>query len=110
MGLVYIDPKAANEFILLSATRDRKYYLASRSSGKLALLVCQNGLDLDTLHGRIVDASIGWDNGTRGFCQDEHVGRRQTKISLRHEVSDDIGGQRTVSLSRLLRDAPPANK
>ena len=81
----------------------RRYYVAQRSTGRRMIVVCRNGLDLQGLIGKTVDASLGWDPGTVGFVHDEQVGRKHSKLTL-YRVAR--GRRRAHSLGRVLANAP----
>lgn len=78
----------------------RRYYALKLKDDRLALIVCRNDLRLPDLAGQVVDAALGWDDGTPGFVL--HVGRRHSKLTI-HRVA---GGSPETTLSDILQRAP----
>ena len=78
----------------------RRYYVLKIDDGRLALIVCRNDLRLSDLAGQVVDAALGWDDGTPGFVI--HVGRRHSKLTI-HRVAE---GDHDTTLSAILQRAP----
>ena len=87
---------------LRSTTQDngRWYYCAS--SPTLAIVRVDGG-DLHSLTGYVVDAQVGWDDGTPGFVREANVGRRHTKVTIRRRID---GRQCDATLSAVLAQAP----
>lgn len=77
----------------------RRYYLADLPAR--ALIVCRNGLELEALHGKILDAVIGWDSGIVGPAR--LAGKKQTKITLFRVESGPVYDR---TLSSILDNAP----
>lgn len=77
---LFIDPAGANLFTPTTQDGGRHYYVAVAPF--LAILRIDDG-DLTFARGRVVDAQIGWDQGTRGFVREVNVGRRHTKVTIR---------------------------
>jgi len=98
-----IDRAGVARFTQISATRhvdDRHYYIARDA---LAMVVCRNGLKLGQhLVGQVIDARIGWDNGTRGFVLECDEGKRHSKATLYRGVN----GKADLTLSEFLARAP----
>lgn len=101
-----IDNEAAKrfDFIRPEIVRGevRSYYVTSRDDAVLALLVILNGRCLlADVAGRVVDASLGWDDGYPGYV---HItSRRHSKIAVRAVL---VGDDHEDTLSNVLARAP----
>lgn len=80
----------------------RRYYCAN--APYRALLVCDNGLDLNQLIGCVADCNLGWDEGWREFVREGNARRRHTKITIRRKAQNQDARARL--LSAIVRDAP----
>lgn len=96
-----IDPRAAGMFTPTTQDGGRHYYVAQ--SPFLAILRCDD-TDLTFARGRVVDAQVGWDEGTPGFVREANRGCRHTKITIRRVLS--VGQTYTKTLSQVLSAAP----
>ena len=111
--LLKIDQKTAAQFSLINEVDGglfedcRRYYTAG--GDRLALLVLCNGLDLTTITGQVVDASLGWDKAVELFARPGDVGKRRSKITCCRMVfnAHSLGPMgRIRSLSSILNYAP----
>jgi hypothetical protein len=98
--------RQARQFVLTGERADlgdlRRYYVAQQSTARLMIIACRNGLELNDLVGMTVDASLGWDDGTRGFVHEQNVGAPHSKLTI-YRVSSR---RHDKTLARILNDAP----
>ena len=99
--LILIDTIAADQFRPTTQDGGRKYYVAKPPW--LAIIRCDD-LDLHAARQRVVDAQIGWDQGTPGFVREENEGSRHTKITIRRVLG--TGGEYGKTLAQVLSAAP----
>lgn len=99
-----LDSSGMNRLHPTTQDRDKKRFYYCAKSPLLAI-VRVDGTDLFGAIG-VVDAQIGWDNGTPGFAREANEGKRHTKITVRR-VLPGIAYQDT--LSNVLRKAPMEN-
>ncbi len=106
-----IDPAALGRLALTNeATVEgerRRYHCTLPEDQARALVVVRNGMLLEDLAGRLVDATLGWDKGTRGFVFD--VSRLHSKVTI-HRVLTFQQAVNAKTLSDILRDAPQREK
>lgn len=96
-----IDARAADLFRPTTQDGGRRYYVAVPPF--MAILRFDD-MDLAAARGRVVDAQIGWDEGTPGFVRETNVGRQHTKITIRRVLP--AGQTYTKTLSQVLSAAP----
>lgn len=96
-----IDPRAANLFTPTTQDGGRHYYVAVPPF--LAILRFDD-MDLVSARGRVVDAQIGWDQGTPGFVRERNAGRRHTKVTVRRVLG--VGETAARDLLNVLANAP----
>jgi hypothetical protein len=98
MMKILIDGLIHQATFLTSTTEygdERRYYEIGQ-----VLIVCRNGLNLQSLIRRIVDAQVGWDTAMAGFTVDEgQIGQRRTKITIYRVVNSRYD----VRLNELIR-------
>lgn len=79
----------------------RSYYVTRRDDAVLALLVIRGGRLLADVDGRVVDATLGWDEGYPGYV---HITSRQhSKITVLAVLAGDDFED---TLSNVLSRAP----
>ena len=98
---LFIDPRAAGMFTPTTQDGGRHYYVAVKPF--LAILRCDDS-DLTFARGRVVDAQVGWDEGTPGFVREANVGRRHTKVTIRWVLGTNETAAR--DLLNVLANAP----
>lgn len=98
---LFIDPAGANLFTPTTQDGGRHYYVAVAPF--LAILRIDDG-DLTFARGRVVDAQVGWDEGTPGFVREGNEGRRHTKITIRRVLG--AGETAARDLLNVLANAP----
>ena len=64
----------------------RTYYVAKKP--KRMIIVCRNGLTLESVYGKVVDANVGKDSGYPGFVHQEYEGKPNTKVTIRKVVNE----------------------
>ena len=96
-----IDARAASLFTPSTQDGGRHYYIAVAPF--LAIIRCDD-MDLPAARGRVVDAQIGWDEGTPGFVREKNVGRRHTKVTIRRVLGTNETAAR--DLLNVLANAP----
>lgn len=99
--LIFIDTRAADLFRPTTQDGGRRYYAAVPPW--LAIIRCDD-MDLDAARGRVVDAQVGWDQGTPGFVREANEGEQHTKITIRRVTSATEGYTKT--LLQVLGKAP----
>lgn len=108
-----IDPAALERLALAKEAtvegEGRRYYCTLPEDPARVLVVCRNGLTPGDLAGRMVDAALGWDKGTRGYVHDGDVSRLHTKVTI-HRVLTFQQATNAKTLSDILHDAPQREK
>lgn len=99
--ILKIDPQAVKlaRFLNQGETdgQVRYYYLLGD-----AIVVCRK-LPLSAYMNRNVDAQVGWDTAMPGFCADEDIGTKRTKVTIYRSVSIE---QEAQTLSQRVKDSP----
>lgn len=73
----------SDDFIEVAVRGDRTYYVGGGTLPP-ALVVCQNGLKLPQIQGKIADVTIGTDTAYAEFCTHQRwVGHLRTKVTIR---------------------------
>lgn len=99
---VYIDAAAVDRVVFEVATFNHMYYRTLPPTR--AILRVDDGNDIETVCGCVVDVSIGWDAGTPGFVHPAFENMRHTKITIRRILAPDTPYDH--QLSDILQDAP----
>jgi hypothetical protein len=104
-----VDRDTARRLILLSEAQYadlRRYYVAE--PWLRFVLATRNGLALDDLAGRIVDAGVSWVEGGPSLCHEHHVGRQMIRITVYRLAAGGTGRgrNRATTLSEVMAGAP----
>jgi len=81
-----------------------------RHKSRRAILALLDGLTLNRVKGQVVEASTGWDKGTRGLVRPDHEGQEHLKVVVTRLLKTNLLSRFTaVSLWSLLRGTPLYN-
>lgn len=97
---ILVDAAAVRRLRPTTQDGGRWYYCAQPPT---LAIVRVDGSDLHSCIGRVVDAQVGWDNGTPGFVREVNEGRRHTKVTIRRVL---VGANHDATLSAVLAKAP----
>lgn len=100
--LLYID-RAGMTLLRPTTQIDGRWYYSAKPP-TMAILRA-DGYDLPSYAGLIVDAQVGWDEGTPGFVREANEGRRHTKITIRRAAPRQSALQIVDSIPPLTRKA-----
>jgi len=102
---VQIDAFSAYLFTFRTSSTEhgdvRRYY--SAQPPHRMLIVCRNGLDLLSLIGQIVDASIGNDPGWRDFVRPGNENHQHSKLTIYRALQNT---HPKMTLAAILAQAP----
>jgi hypothetical protein len=109
MTWLLIDPAAVARFERINQQivndEPRRYYCTRLADERRALAVCRHDLRLEDLAGLVVDAGLGWEDGTAGFVQPGDELLLHTKVTI-YAILHEHRGLARRSLSHVLDDAP----
>lgn len=100
---ILLDRAGLQQLVLVGAQQyqDLRHYYVVRN--RLAIVVARNGISLSAeMVNRVVDATMGWDDGWAGFVREQNVGKRHSKLTIYRLVDQ---GPYDQTLSQFIQDS-----
>jgi hypothetical protein len=95
----------------MAVVGETRYYYTALAPWRIVLVLRGDPLEsLAWLGGTIVDALVGWDNGSPGFVLPENERRKHTKITLLGKAPSAIFPEDVRMLSEIIFRSPRSDR